>query len=78
MDLDHISQIVLSENGTRAFALEYGAAARMAQVQIAGAVQTLIADNGAARAQAREQAAGYWSTARPVALRPAEPRVVWR
>jgi len=50
----------------------------MEQVQIAGAVQTLIADNGAAWAQACEQAAGYWSTAQPVALRLAEPRIVWR
>jgi len=27
MDLDRIGQIALSENGTRAFALEYGAVA---------------------------------------------------
>lgn len=76
--LDRIDQVVLSGNGARAFVLEYGAVARMAQVQTAGAVQTLIADNGAAWAQACEQAAGYWSTAQPVALRLAEPRIAWR
>ncbi|MEP7184209.1 MAG: XVIPCD domain-containing protein [Rhodanobacter sp.] len=55
--LQHINHIALSEDGSRAFAVQDGAVPKIAHVQTAEAVNTTLAQSRQARAQQASQEA---------------------
>ncbi|WP_395136032.1 XVIPCD domain-containing protein [Rhodanobacter sp. FW102-FHT14D07] len=76
--LQRIDQVMLSENGTRAFALEYGSFARMAHVQTAEAVRTSASESSVMWAEANHRDMCHTTVAQPMPVPQPVPQAMGR
>ena len=76
--LQRIDQVMLSEDGTRAFALEYGSFARMAHVQTAEAVRTSVSDSSVMWAETSQRDTCHTTVAQAMSVPQPVPQAMGR